>query len=222
MQGIYSKINKSLLDVGARPGPLMRCRCCPGLDLLPIRCRGQRGTGAAPPSVSGGQKLHCAGCDRCQLSSFTRPLHYKGPSTMRPTLQMLCLLHSDSGLLTTLPSFLILLLHPPPHLYSTQNAINSVPWHRRVFQCYFLARCLCLVVMGILLPFKEPNHLARFAKMSRLFRLPKGHFLLTTYICMCTHILKRFNTSFLLKQSRHLSHINKIAVASFHCIYIWL
>lgn len=66
------------LDVGARPGPLMRCRCCPGLDLLPIRCRGQRGTGAAPPSVSGGQKLHCAGCGRCQLSSFTRPLHCKG------------------------------------------------------------------------------------------------------------------------------------------------
>lgn len=25
-----------LLGVGARPGPLMRCSCCPGLDLLPI------------------------------------------------------------------------------------------------------------------------------------------------------------------------------------------
>lgn len=41
------------LGVGARPGTLMRCSCCPGLDLLPIPRRGQHGTGAEPPSVSG-------------------------------------------------------------------------------------------------------------------------------------------------------------------------
>ena len=61
-----------------QPGPLMWCRCCPGLDLLPIRCRGQNGTGAAPPSVLGSRELHCAGCERCQLSSFAYFSHYQG------------------------------------------------------------------------------------------------------------------------------------------------
>lgn len=64
--------------MGTQPGPLMWCRCCPGLDLLPIRCRGQNGTGAAPPSVLGSQELHCAGCERCQLSSFAHFSHYQG------------------------------------------------------------------------------------------------------------------------------------------------
>lgn len=63
---------------GTEPGPLMCCRCCPGLDLLSIRCRGQNGTGAAPPSFLGSRALHCAGCDRCQLSSFAHFPHYQG------------------------------------------------------------------------------------------------------------------------------------------------
>lgn len=58
--------------------PSLRCRCCPGLDLLPMRCQGQKGTGATPPSVLGSWGLHCAGCERCQLSSFARFYYLMG------------------------------------------------------------------------------------------------------------------------------------------------
>lgn len=114
-------------------------------------------------------------------SSCTPPPGYNGPSAVGPTLQTLCLRRPHSGLLTTLPSFFT----PPPHLSSTPNANNSVLSYASVFPCQFLALCLCLVVMGILVPFEEPNHLARSAKMSLL--TPKRPFFLT-YIC--THTLQ--------------------------------
>lgn len=60
------------------PDSLMWCRCCPGLDLLPIWCQGQNGTGAAPPSVFGSRELHCAGCKWCQLFSFAHSAHFDG------------------------------------------------------------------------------------------------------------------------------------------------
>lgn len=54
---------------GTVPDSLMWCRWCPALDLLPKRCQGQNGTGAAPPSLSDDQEVRWAGCGWCQLSS---------------------------------------------------------------------------------------------------------------------------------------------------------
>lgn len=109
------------LGAGARPGPLMRCRCCPGLDLLPMRRRGQRGTGAAPPFESRAARS-CTVQDASGANSppsAGRP-HWRGPSPVGPTLRTLLspALALRSPQLRSLPSFPPSLAAPSPSTFS--------------------------------------------------------------------------------------------------------